>query len=324
MFTLIKENQVNAAIPDAGSYTDSIQINKSGSVRDIKINTNITHPYIGDISLTLSSPSGKEVVLRTREGGSADDLAASFEGDIVAELIGEQAKGLWTLTAMDHSTKDSGTLDSWSLEIDCLEYSNQTTEIYIPEVEASDILYSTQECRFAGRVTQSVVDVEIDHPLVGDLIVSIVSPNGTEVVLHDRTGGSQKHLKKSWSGDALKGLVGEKTAGTWTLKVKNMHDSNNGTLKSWKIKFHYEPEEDLTVVEGIGPKIGELLKNAGIYNYVSLATTSADTIKDILEAAGSRFSMHDPTTWPAQASLAAQGRWDELDTLKDELDGGRA
>jgi len=102
-----------------------------------------------------------------------------------------------------------------------------------------------------------------------------------------------------------------------------MHSSNDGVLKSWKIKFHYEPEDDLKVVEGVGPKIEELLKNAGIYSYVTLATTSPDAIKEILTAAGDRFRMHNPGTWPTQSSLAAQGRWEELNTLKEELDGGK-
>ena len=102
-----------------------------------------------------------------------------------------------------------------------------------------------------------------------------------------------------------------------------MHDSNNGVLKHWKIKFHYEPEDDLKVVEGIGPKIEEILKGAGIYSYVTLATTTPEAISTILAAVGDRFKMHDPGTWPTQSSLAAQGRWVELNALKEELDGGK-
>jgi len=70
-------------------------------------------------------------------------------------------------------------------------------------------------------------------------------------------------------------------------------------------------------------KIEELLKNAEIYSYVTLATTTPEAIKAILAAAGDRFKMHDPGTWPAQSSLAAQGRWVELNTLKEALDGGK-
>jgi subtilisin-like proprotein convertase family protein len=323
MFTLIKENKVHSEIPDQGSLSDSIAINKSGSVRSIKVSTNITHPYIGDISLTLAAPSGKTVVLRDREGGSSDDLSTVFEGDLLADFIGEAAMGNWVLTATDNAAQDNGTLDSWGIEIDCEEYSNHKEEIFIPGVGSERILTSSQECRFSGRVVDAVVDVEIDHPLIGDLIVSIVSPGGAEVVLHDRTGGSQNHLQSQWSGDALSGLRGESTEGTWTLKVKNHHSSDTGVLKYWKIKFHYEAEDDLKVVEGIGPKIEELLKNAGIYSYVSLATTPADSIKDILTNAGDRYKTHNPGTWPTQSSLAAQGRWDELNALKEELDGGR-
>jgi len=55
----------------------------------------------------------------------------------------------------------------------------------------------------------------------------------------------------------------------------------------------------------------------------TLATSSSVAIKDILTAAGDRYRMHDPGTWPTQSSLAAQGRWDELNALKEELDGGR-
>ena len=81
--------------------------------------------------------------------------------------------------------------------------------------------------------------------------------------------------------------------------------------------------DDLKIIEGIGPKIEELLHNADIKTYATLSTTTADAIKEILSAAGGRFSTHDPTTWPEQAKLAAAGEWDKLKTWQDELDGGK-
>lgn len=323
MFTLIKENKLNAIIPDKGSISNSIAINRNGNVKEIKVSANISHPYIGDVSLKITSPSGKEVVLRDKEGGAEDNLNTVFSGDVLAGLIGVEAKGNWILTASDASDGDTGTLDSWALEIDCTNYNNHISEINIPETESEQSLISTQDCRLNGRVLEVIIDLEIEHPLIGDLIISIVSPAGTEIVLQDRTGGSQNHLKVQYGSSQLSGLVGEQTEGTWTLKVRNVHSSNSGVLKNWKIKFHYEPEDDLKVVEGVGPKIESLLKNAGIYSYVTLATTSSEGIKDILLAAGDRYRMHDPGTWPAQSSLAAQGRWDELTALKDELNGGK-
>ena len=322
MFTLIKENKIHAAIPDAGSLTDTIHIDRTGQIRDIKVNAQITHPYIGDISLVLAAPSGKEITLQNREGGSADDLNTVFSGEVLADFIGEAAEGNWTLTAVDNASKDSGTLDSWGIELDCETYSNHKEEIFIPETGEKQSFVSTQTCRFNGRILDTVIDIEIEHPIIGDLIVSVVAPSGKEVMLHNRSGGSQTHLKAQFS-TSLTALRGEQTEGVWTLKVKNLHGSNNGKLRHWKIKFNYEPEDDLKTVEGIGPKIEELLKGAGIYSFVSLATTSPEAIKKILSRGGDRYKMHDPGTWPAQSSLAAQGRWDELNELKAALDGGR-
>lgn len=81
--------------------------------------------------------------------------------------------------------------------------------------------------------------------------------------------------------------------------------------------------EDLKIVEGIGPKIEEILKNAGVQNLVELSEMEPDTIREILLAAGDRFKMFDPTTWPAQARLAKNGNWELLAEYQEQLKGGR-
>ena len=83
-----------------------------------------------------------------------------------------------------------------------------------------------------------------------------------------------------------------------------------------------EPE-DLQKIEGIGPKIAGLLEEAGIDSYARLARADVDRLQAILDAAGFRYRLADPTTWPEQASLAAAGRWSELEVLQEELLGGR-
>lgn len=82
--------------------------------------------------------------------------------------------------------------------------------------------------------------------------------------------------------------------------------------------------DDLKKIEGVGPAIEKLLHAAGITTFAGMAATAPEKIKEILVEAGSRFGFHDPTTWPHQASLAADGKWDELKKLQDELDGGKA
>jgi predicted flap endonuclease-1-like 5' DNA nuclease len=82
-------------------------------------------------------------------------------------------------------------------------------------------------------------------------------------------------------------------------------------------------EDDLVIIEGIGPKIAELLNKAGISTFAELAATTPSAIKTILDAAGKRYQIHDPATWPQQAALARDGKTSELKTLQEELKGGR-
>lgn len=95
------------------------------------------------------------------------------------------------------------------------------------------------------------------------------------------------------------------------------------TEKVVKEKTTKVKADDFKKIEGIGPKIAELLNNAGISTFVELANTEVDKINGILEEAGARYKSHDPTTWPAQAKMAAAGEWDKLKKWQDELDGGR-
>ena len=81
--------------------------------------------------------------------------------------------------------------------------------------------------------------------------------------------------------------------------------------------------DDLKKIEGIGPKIEEIINAEGVTTFKQLSETPAETIKSWLEAAGSSFATHNPGTWPKQAEMAANGQWDELKTWQDELDGGK-
>ncbi len=81
--------------------------------------------------------------------------------------------------------------------------------------------------------------------------------------------------------------------------------------------------DDLTKIEGIGPKISELLKNAGITTFEALAKSKVATLKSILEAAGPRYQIHNPSTWAEQSALAAKGDWAKLEKLQVELNAGK-
>jgi predicted flap endonuclease-1-like 5' DNA nuclease len=81
--------------------------------------------------------------------------------------------------------------------------------------------------------------------------------------------------------------------------------------------------DDLTVIEGIGPKIQMLLNQYGIQTYRHLAEADVVRLKEILAAAGPQLAMHDPGTWPSQANLAANDQWDTLKSVQGFLKGGK-
>ena len=80
--------------------------------------------------------------------------------------------------------------------------------------------------------------------------------------------------------------------------------------------------DDLTKVEGIGPKAAEALVAAGIATFADLSKGDAEKIKEILTEASSRMAHLDPTSWPKQAKMAADGNWDELKEWQDNTKGG--
>ncbi len=81
--------------------------------------------------------------------------------------------------------------------------------------------------------------------------------------------------------------------------------------------------DDLQKVEGIGPKIANVLIENGILDLEDLTDAPVERLREILRAAGSRYAMVDPGTWPEQALLGAMGEWDALKELQDKLDKGR-
>ena len=81
-------------------------------------------------------------------------------------------------------------------------------------------------------------------------------------------------------------------------------------------------KDDLTKVEGIGPKAAEALVKAGVDTFEKLSKKSIEEIRTILVEASKTLAHLDPQTWAQQAKLAADGKWDELKKWQDELNGG--
>lgn len=80
-------------------------------------------------------------------------------------------------------------------------------------------------------------------------------------------------------------------------------------------------KNDLSVIAGVGPKLREALNNEGIQSFNHLIAADIDELMATLKEKAVRFNKNNAATWQQQATLAAQGDWSGLDTLKAELKG---
>jgi cysteine-rich repeat protein len=114
------------AIPDGDIYgvTDVAMLPGPCTVISFTVPVDITHPYIGDLTVRLESPQGTILILHNRTGDANDDLVGSYPTtltpvDDLAIVAGEDGAGTWTLTVVDGSPSDAGTLNGWGLHVVC-------------------------------------------------------------------------------------------------------------------------------------------------------------------------------------------------------------
>ncbi|MCP5061305.1 MAG: 50S ribosomal protein L17 [Ignavibacteriae bacterium] len=122
--------------------------------------------------------------------------------------------------------------------------------------------------------------------------------------------------KKETSKEVEKKVVEEVVE---AVEEEEVIEENNETESVEEVKVE---SDDLKKIEGIGPKISDILNNNGIFTFSDLAGSDNEKISKMLSDAGGRFASHNPETWAAQAKMAADGKWDELKKWQDELDGG--
>ena len=89
------------------------------------------------------------------------------------------------------------------------------------------------------------------------------------------------------------------------------------------IPVPYSSEEDLKIIEGVGPKIEALFKAHGVKTWSNVANATPAQLKEVLMRGGDRFALADPTSWPDQAALAVEGRWKDLEDFKKVMIAGR-
>ncbi|HIB01969.1 MAG TPA: hypothetical protein EYO31_08975, partial [Phycisphaerales bacterium] len=117
---------VPLAINDNATTTSTIVVNDAYCIGDTDIELDITHTFIGDLIVEVTSPQGTVVRLHDRSGGGSDNINAVYDGNggavpdgpgTMSDWVGEIVTGTWTMTVSDNAGADTGTLDHWALKI---------------------------------------------------------------------------------------------------------------------------------------------------------------------------------------------------------------
>jgi len=295
------------------------QIAASSEVRDTLAMVADASGMIGDIQVRNKGTIGGSI--------AHADPAADWPGVLMAanaSVVCQGAGGSRTVSADDFFTGFFTT---------ALEEGEIITEIRIPKSTAGNHSAYAKFVQPASRfaIVGCAVNLQVDN---GSCTAARVAFNGVADAAYRASSVESALVGKAVTADSIAAAVegaaeGQTVMGdhfasekyrTHIAKVyaKRALQAATGGGAS---KSSSAPD-DLTKVEGIGPKIQELLNANGIHTFTQLAGTGVMDIKDILKEAGGFMASRNPGTWPEQAKMAAQGRWDELKKWQDELDGG--
>jgi len=244
-------------------------------------------------------------------------LGAAILGFIIGWLFKKSYKEEFFALKTDHD-KCPGIKAGLENNINLLEsnLSNCKADLEKSRSMVSEIttekegLQTTLNARISDLATANARIVQLE----GEIKISGVKAKVLQVSLEGektRLGEEIKHLRDELSKAGLKF-----SAEAPVLFVPDMKLAAEIFGKSYKA-------DDLKIVEGVEPKIEELMHVAGIKSWAQLSETPAEKLKSILEAGGEQFKLHDPATWQHQAKLAAQGLWKELKELQDKIQGGK-
>jgi len=244
----VKNSSPSKNIPDntVGGITDSIVCDQAFMLSGITVNVDISHTYIGDLKVSLLSPSGTQVILHNRNGVGQNDLQQVFDAVTTPSLhtlTGENVNGNWTLQVEDLAAVDLGILNSWTLELagstQRIQFFEKISGERVPD-NSSIGIESTIVIAENNALTDVQVELDITHTYIGDLVVKLIAPNGSEIILHNRTGETADNLIRIYNTEttsALNSLQGSTIDGIWRLHVSDHAGIDLGKLNRWALEF---------------------------------------------------------------------------------------
>ena len=289
------DNGVAVAVPDSGGPVASSTINVAGAgtfINDVDLRTNITHTFPGDLDFTLTSPAGTIVTISSDNAATNDNVwndtrfddQADPDGVVpyttndglvndhhyepgvtaralvpeepLASLIGEDPNGIWTLTLDDDTSGDTGTLNSWGLDIQTLAAAPGETRTFnagafpdepIPETGGPVVVSTAQVTGAGSNMTGLEVFTDIRHTFPGDLDITLTSPAGTSATITTDNAGT--------NDDAFRGTLFANDANPGGLVP---YTTNNGLVNDHAYAVGVAatpltPEESFAAFSGENP-----------------------------------------------------------------------
>ncbi|NUT20620.1 MAG: M4 family peptidase [Hamadaea sp.] len=225
-------NATDVTIPDNTTVESLITISgctgNAGAGSTVEVH--IVHTYIGDLVVSLVAPDGTVYTLANRAGGSADNIDTTY----TVNLSSEVANGTWRLRVQDAASNDTGYINSWTLNLTSVApptcSGTNGSDVTIPDNTTVNSPITISGCTGNAGST-STVEVHIVHTYVGDLVVSLVAPDGTVYALRNRTGGSADNIDQTFTVN----LSSEVRNGTWNLRVQDAASVDTGYINSWTL-----------------------------------------------------------------------------------------
>jgi subtilisin-like proprotein convertase family protein len=225
-------NGTDVAIPDLTTVESTLTIAgcAGNASATSTVEVHIIHTFIGDLVVNLLAPDGTAYLLHNRTGGSADNINQTY----TVNLSTEAANGLWRLRVQDAAGGDVGTIDTWTLSLGgggvpgCS--GTNGTDVAIPDNTTVNSSIAIAGCTGNGS-SSSTVEVHIVHTYIGDLVVTLVAPDGSTYLLHNRAGGSADNINQTYTVN----LSTEVRNGTWTLRVQDAATADIGRIDSWTL-----------------------------------------------------------------------------------------
>ncbi|WP_299003880.1 S8 family serine peptidase [uncultured Shewanella sp.] len=136
-FPYANDEAIDIPDNDISGIVSTIDVTDDVQVFGVNADVNISHTWVGDLMVTLTSPAGTQAILHNREGGSADDIVKNWD---LSAFNGEMAMGTWTLSVNDNVGADTGTLNNWGMVISGVGEGGSSAPVASFEYSASGLM----------------------------------------------------------------------------------------------------------------------------------------------------------------------------------------